>query len=733
MKLYDRDIEPDVQNRLFIIGIGENGADCLLQCKHDAENRFGRNNNFIRYLGIGLQNALEKEKCGSFLSEEEKVCIIPEEAIYPYLNNAVPIPENAQSWLDEGLRNYTSTVPKYGLQKRQCGRLALLHCINEVLEKINNVRAAFSESERPLEIAVCGNMGDAFFGGMMIDLGFILNELFSAASYAFKVNSYMFVGDTAKQFISDARDLAHYYANIVVTKTELDKFQCRKKEFSQKYTESFEINTDHQPYSSCFIARAGKDYGETLCEASEKILSAAEILRSKEDEADKIMTYNMLGKGDDHSFRYLTYSVRAKRLPLGKLASYLSCRIFANMAETMRQKYMPDGELSILVSKAVPNAEFLASKAGIVSNPEFNETLNPLFSLKSLKKGGEASLNYILNRINELELLTRQGADIFLPQAFRSITDVCDEARSNPDKGPFYAAGAVRKCINDLESAIKRITAENEEAQEQIRLEEKLVASAYRSVKHTPSFMASNAVAKYISRLTEFSECKEKIVTFGTLTEFYGKMLKKLKGYYEENLDSTVRLFDAMAEIGEKYMKQSDNCEECITDSVDISDPDILADFDKLADSIPETTKTYIQKRTQLLNDSDDETAFARELLNIVNKCGFLAGFLGFFAKESEELAGECADLLLDDKDNSAFLMRIISSAGKRTVLRKKYTELNFIFNGASVNGIAAAIRIDGGIALSDFEDCEQWENMRYAYVNDSLKKHGIHIFKGRR
>ena len=732
MKLREYDGEYDVHSRLLVIGIGENGTDCLLQCKDAGDNRFGRDNNVIQYLGIDLPENLNKELRGSVLSAEEKLEIIPEEAIYPYLNNTVPLPDYVQSWFDEGLRNYTTAAPKYGLQKRQCGRLALIHCIDALLERLNKIKARFAGNERPLEIAVCGNLGDAFYGGMMIDLGFILGEVFKSESYAVKINAYTFVGDTAKLFVTDSRNLAHYYANIVVAKSELDKFQCHKRTFSQKYSDSFEITTDHQPYHSCFIAKAESSYEQTLEAAAEKIVSAVEIQRTKDDDADKIMTYNMLGKGDDHTFRYLTYSVKTKRLPLGKLASYLSLRIFGSMANNMRGMSMGEGELSILVSKAVPNAGFLASKAGIVSNLEFNESLNPLFSLKSLKKGGEASKNYVLDKMKEFELLTRQGADIFLPQAYKNITEVCDEARSSADKGPFYAAGIVKKCISELESAIKRITAEKDDVDAQMPMEEKLVVAAYRTVKHTPSFMASGAVEKYISRLKEFADYEQKHCTYGTLVWFYEQMLEKLKGYYEDNLKKTVELFDSIAEQNDEFMKLFAPREGIVSDSVDVSTPDIMANLDKLADGIPETTKKYIQKRTQLLSDSDDETTFAKELLSIVSKCGFLEGFSNFFSSGIEKTSEECAEAVVEE-ENPAPLVRIIGSAGRSSALRKKYSGMNFIFNSASISGIAVAVRIDGGIQLSDFKDCEQWENMRYAYVNDSLKKHGIHIFKGRR
>ncbi|MGN1109766.1 MAG: hypothetical protein ACI4RK_10350, partial [Oscillospiraceae bacterium] len=61
--------------------------------------------------------------------------------------------------------------------------------------------------------------------------------------------------------------------------------------------------------------------------------------------------------------------------------------------------------------------------------------------------------------------------------------------------------------------------------------------------------------------------------------------------------------------------------------------------------------------------------------------------------------------------------------------LRAAHKGMNYIWNGSVLNLAAVCTQIKGGVRLEAFKDYNHWENMHYAYVNDSLKKHGIHIF----
>ncbi|MGN0678207.1 MAG: hypothetical protein ACI4JS_00930, partial [Oscillospiraceae bacterium] len=61
--------------------------------------------------------------------------------------------------------------------------------------------------------------------------------------------------------------------------------------------------------------------------------------------------------------------------------------------------------------------------------------------------------------------------------------------------------------------------------------------------------------------------------------------------------------------------------------------------------------------------------------------------------------------------------------------LRAVHNNLNSVWTNSSLLHTVIVQQVVGGVKLDQFKDYEQWENMRYAYVNDSLKKHGIHIF----
>ena len=173
-KLYDGQKSPFGMNRLFVIGIGKNGVDCVLRCMHLTEKRFGKDPKKVRFLCIGEETQLgERSYEGSAPGDGFTLPIDPEEAIYKYLNNPAKLPESAQIWFDSGLKNYSPAAPTYGLTKRQCGRIALFHYLKQIMKLTGEAMADFSGSDRSLEIVITGNLGDVFCGGMFIDLPYI--------------------------------------------------------------------------------------------------------------------------------------------------------------------------------------------------------------------------------------------------------------------------------------------------------------------------------------------------------------------------------------------------------------------------------------------------------------------------------------------------------------------------------------------------------------------------------
>ncbi len=744
MKLYAGRKTRFGTKRLYVVGIGKNGTECLMRCKHIAENRYKTDDTKIRFLAVGEDKMLDAaEFCGSVLRDAEKLRIVPDDAIYKYLNAPERLPETALSWFDTGLKNYTPAKPAYGLQKRQCGRVALFHYFNDLLKIFGDAISAFSDSAAPLDIVVAGNMGDAFFGGMVIDMGYILKSLFETAKYPVKVTAYMFAGDTSKLFEKDSRELGNYYANTIVTKAELDSFQCRKTRFSQKYTQSFAVDTDKPPFSACYINAAGSTYEATLEAAALKILSECEITYLRDDDADKIMSYNMLGK--EHSFRYLACDTAVNEIPMGRIMSYLTVKLFMSFNSMLNKNSVSGMEMGKLIGKLTPNAQFLAAKAGELPKLEYDEEKNPLFSVKSLKNGMEASRRYVGDNVDKFAELCKKGADIVLPAVFDEVVSICEEAKTNFDKGPFYAVEVVKKSLAELRVAIAKIKSEMEDIGETMAREERMVKVSYKKIKNSPTFIASRMTEEYMAWLDEWGEYKKTEVTAGIVKEFYETLYAKIDEYYRVNLLKSAEMFERIPVNREKILTGESPYEGFgVTEAFDIFTPEIKSALDKMVDALPESTRLMAFKRSDLMNaDKGDEMHFPRELVHIAQSC--FASFFDqsydefcqFFGVETSEAAalGECLEraAVKTPASDEPALTRIIcpmdAPAGELAPLRAVHNGISNIWNDSAADRMVSVVQIKGNVTLNGFKGYEQWENMRYAYVNDSLKKHGIHIF----
>lgn len=745
MKLYGGKKTAFGTKRLYVVGVGKNGVDCLMRCKHLAENRFGKDKSRLRFLAIGEDKWIDAaEFCGSTLGSDERLSVVTDDAIYKYLNAPERLPETALSWFDTGLKNYTPAKPVYGLQKRQCGRVALFHYFNDLVKIFGEAISSFSNSTAPLDIVVTGNMGDAFFGGMAIDLGYVLTALFETAKYPVKVMSYMFAGDTAQLYEKDSRDLANCYANTIVTKGELDRFQCRKTGFAQKYTDSFAINSEKPPFSACYIVSAETTYEATLEKAALKLLSEPEILCARDDDADKIMSYNMLGKDGSHAFRYLAYDASVSEIPLGKIMSYLTVRLFLSFNRSLRNNSIEPMELGKITSRLTPNAAFLAEKAGVIPQFEFDERKNPLFGIKSLKNGGEASKHYVDEKVEHFAELCKKGTEIMMPDIIKNVISACDEAMNNYDKGPFYAVEIVKKCMAELRVAIAKVKDEESDIGETMARELRMVNTCYKKVKNAPGFLAAGAAGEYIAWLEEYGEYKKTELTVGMLREFYEEIYSKLDNYYKESLLKKSEIFEQISVKKDDILFGKSAYEGFgVIEPFDISDPVIRKKLDKMVDELPESTRMMSFKRSKLMDNSDDPLHFPRELVNIAESC-----YSSFFGSSFEEF---CKFFGVDRSEASALeeclknvnvktpatdeppLTRIICPknvpAGELAPLRAVHKGLSNIWNESSSKCTVSVVQIKGNVRLDGFKDYNQWENMRYAYVNDSLKKHGIHIF----
>lgn len=734
-------------NRLFIIGLGKNGVDCALRCKHITEKRFGTDDKKVRFLAIAEDKYLNAAECeGSVFTQEEQIPIVPEEAIYKYLNNPARLPQAAVSWFDNGLKNYSPATPVYGLTKRQGGRIALFHNIKPLIKRISEAMTAFAGSDRSLEIVITGNMGDIFFGGMFIDLAYILKKLFDEPGYPVKVNSYMFAPDTAVMFENDQREQGNYYANTILTKSELDMFQCQKRRFSQKYSNSFEVISDKVPFNACFIALAQKNYIYTLDCAAEKILNRMEILFSKDDDAERIMSYNMLRPNDSHDFRYLSYGVSVTEIPLGKIMSYLCIKVFTLMNHALNKNSVGERLLGHYSNLVTPDERFLAQKGGDLPALEFDEHINPVFSARSLKVSSDSANEYIEGWLDRIATSTEKGAEICLEEITRSVINVCEEAMHDFGKGPFYAAELVKKCLAQLRVAIAKVNSEVEDMAEQKERYLNLARTAYMKVKTSPLFVGK-AVEQYIAELREYANCCCKVRTGGTLAKFYQDVSDKLSDYLENTIGAATGAFESVAvnrkAIVEEIAAQTEHI--CAEDAFSLSDSAVTAKLDKLVEDIPEETLSRAFLASGILELSGgDGKAVAKAVVQIVNKCfgDLLDRSFGdmceYFGKKdvlasAMENAVERAEVPAPMLDSFALNRMICPKSTKQddiAVLRAQYKGMNFIWNGSVMNTTAAVAQIKADVDLKSFPDYDQWENMHYAYVNDSLKKHGIHIFR---
>lgn len=744
-KLYDGHKNSFEKNRLFIVGIGKNGIDCLLRSKHHVARRFGSGGDFVRFLAVGEDKLLETANCeGTGLDASECLPIVPEDSIYKYLNSPARLPQYALDWFDTGLKNYSPATPTYGLTKRQCGRVALFHYIKTLTKRISETARAFSDSADSLEIVVTGNLGDVFFGGMFIDVAYILKSLFEEAKYPVKIDAMFFAADTATLFEKDQRELGNYYANTIISKNELDMFQCYKKPFSQRYSAAFEVNSDKPPFNSVQILPALSSYKLSLDTAAEKILSRVELVFSKDDDAERILSYNILQPHGSHDFRYLTYGVSVCEIPLGKIMSYLSVKVFTMLNHILNANSVGQMQLGQFGAKVTPDGLLLASKGGSLPELDFDEKRNPTFLPRALKISSDSSVGYVEEWAQKMSDLTKKGTEICGKDIVDEIILLCENAKTDMEKGPFYAIEIVKKCLADLRVAIAKENAEYSDMEEQVERARGLVNGAYMKVK-TSALFVGKAVEQYIYELKDYGEYQRRLKTSATMREFYQQEYNALEDYLENKLVKAAEAFENIAKnraaIIEQISREDTNV--VARDAFSVSDPAVSAKLDDLTERLPAEVLSKAFKASGMLEiPEDDEKALARAMVDIVAKCFntllsmSFSEICAFFETDGISFALEkcLADAQALAPANDEFVLdRIIcpksTMQDEIAALRAERKGMNYIWNSSVLSCAAVVTQIKGDVRLETFNDYPQWENMHYAYINDSLKKHGIHIF----
>ncbi len=729
-------------SRLFIIGIGMNGVDIALRCKDFAENFCDFDSQTIRFLGIDLaENLRSSEYCGSKLLDTERIEIDPEEAIYPYLNAPERLPESAREWFDEGLFNYTQKTPIYGKSKRQCARLCVFHYIDKIMNEFKCAHTDFSKGKKPLEIMLVGNLGDPFFGGMAIDIAYIARSVFGSVSYSARICAHMLAADTAPLQGLSGRDLAAFYANTVVTKSELDSFQSKRCRFTQTYSPKVALQCDSSPFSICSIYAAESTYDLTADKVAVRIMSDFSVPYTQDGDVDKKLTNNMLHRDKKRRFNYITGESIFNTIPIAKIFCYLSLKIFVGLDSYLCKNTMDEMELGLLKGKVCPDALILASKAGNVPKFEFDEIINPLFSFESLRRGCNASMKYVTDRLETIQTLCESASEAYLQELFDHVKKICEDAVFDIKKGPRYAEGIVKGCLKALRERSDKIRSSLGEIDENVSRAEANLKAFHRKLK-APGFIAKKAVEPYIDKLNEFTELKRAQLTGWIMITFYDRLWQSLDEYASEDLCKMTNIFD-----NAKMLLDSDEI---------LKNPPQNGFVHEIFDPSTEKTREILDRVVSNLSADREEMLFkhiilqtlywgdsaavAKEISKIAVMC-----FSELFSKGINELNDEfgegntltnvladCVDsvLITTPTDDEQAITRI--------VLPKEYENCNYseldgeetLVNVSTMRNAAFVTQLKSGVRLDKFRDYEQWENMRYAYVNDSLKRQGIHIFK---
>lgn len=743
-KLYDGQKSPFGMNRLFIIGIGKNGIDCALRCMHLTEKRFGRDPKKVRLLCIGEKTQLDERSYeGSVPSDGYTLPIDPEEAIYKYLNNPAKLPESAQNWFDSGLKNYSPAAPVYGLTKRQCGRIALFHYLKQIMKLTGEALSDFSGSDRSLEIVITGNLGDVFCGGMFIDLPYILGKLFADTQYPVKISGYFFAADTAELTETDQREIGCYQANTIVAKSELDRFQLHRKHFTQKYSQTFEVDSDKPPYSACFLIPAGESYDLTMILTAEKILNRMEIIFGKDDDAERILSYNMLRPESSHDFRYLAFDVKGCEIPTGKIMSYLAIKLFERINRSLNRNNVGEMALNRYSSLVAPSFELVASKSGKLPILDIDERADQAFSAKAIKGGGEAALSLVERWISAMGTAVTNGTPIYVKEVSDSIIADCEAAKTDFSKGPFYAQEIIKKCLSELRIAQAKISSGEEDRSDQLNRTRDIERAAMRKVKNTTLF-SGKAVEQYLVELKYYADAGAAVSTSKPMSAFYRELSGKLTEYYENVLQKAIVPFEQISMNRGGIIGDIKSPNPFLNEAFDINDDDIRAKLDELSDSISDEELERIFRESGILFiPEDDERALGKSVAKILKQCFMDKLSMSFtemcdWMGRSEQVGNAICNCVTSVNvtapvDDKFAITRIICPNAVRQeniiALRKQFRGVNYIWNGSICAHYTAAASICGGLLLEKFSGYTKWENMHYAYVNDSLKKHGIRIF----
>lgn len=739
IKAFSGTVPPSGGRRLFIIGIGANGVDIALRCKDLTENFFEFNSHSIHFLGIDLSKNLKVADCnGSMLLKNERIGIDPDSAIYPYLNDPKRLPEAARGWFDEGLFNYTENkTPVYGTSKRQCARLCVFHYIDEFVNIFTRIRDDFSGSKNPLEIVFTGNLGDVFLGGMAIDLAYLARSVFESVNYSVRISGHLLAADSSKAQGLSGRDLAGICANTVVAKSELDGFQCKHRRFSQVYSSKVAVQCASAPFAVCNIYESEETYDLTADKVAVRIMSNYLTSEPLYDDVEKRSSTNMSDSDASRKFCYITGESLMNVMPVPKIYCYLSLKLLVEFGKFLSNSTMDEMDLGMLRGKVCPDAMLLASKAGDVPKFEFDERLNPLFSLNSLKRGSSASIGYVMERLETIQNLCKAASDTYSRELFDYVSGICDSAVCDIKKGPRYAEGIVRSCMNALRERADAIRKASVDIDQYVSIEESNLNACFKRLK-APGFMAKKAVDPYIEQLKRFTELKKSQLTGQIMIDFYNTLYSSFDRLLNEKLLKLTNIFNIASELVQSDdIFDSSAYNRFVREVSCSSETTLRDDLDRVVSTLGDDRKYVVFKRANLdVLYRGEPFEVAREVARMTEMCfgDVLSRELTIFS-DSSKLAKSLSETIRElsittPVDNKQSIVKVTIPEGMGDVALRGDDGAKVLTNGSATRNVAFATRIAGGVRLDKFKDYEQWENMRYAYVNDSLKRQGIHIFK---
>ena len=336
---------------------------------------------------------------------------------------------------------------------------------------------------------------------------------------------------------------------------------------------------------------------------------------------------------------------------------------------------------------------------------------------------------------------------ICLVEISDSIISTCETAKCEYDKGPFYSLEIIKKCLAELRIAIAKTNAVISDMEDQVKRAQNLERTAYMKLK--TALLVNKAVEQYLYELREYADCELKLRTGAILVKFYQGLTDRFTDYLNNVLSKATSVFENVAinrsDIIDDIMSDSSKT-TCVYDAFSAMDEKVTTKLDSLVDNLSADELGAALKSSGILalNDDSDECALALAVVSIINKCfgkifdmsfGDMCEYFGFQNAIGDSIE-ECINTVeaAAPANDNFVLNRVICPVATRQEdilqLRSVHKGMNYIWNGSVLKHCTAVSQIKGGVAFDKFDGYAQWENMHYAYSNDSLKKHGYHIFK---